>query len=72
MFTSQLKAVFYDTLFLHLDLSKFEQPKKRLRRIGYPVSAMMCVFVVMKCEDFGYNRPGGLFGKQSSHLSEWE
>lgn len=46
--------MFYDTLFLHLDLSEFEQQKKRLGRTGYPVPAMICAFVVMKCEGFGY------------------
>lgn len=46
--------MFYDTLFLHLDLSEFDQQKKRLGRTGYPVSAMLCAFVVMKCEGFGY------------------
>ena len=52
LFTSQLKAVFYDTLFYHLALSEFEQQKKRLGRTGYSVSAMICAFVVMKCEGF--------------------
>lgn len=46
--------MFYDTLFLHLDLSEFEQQKKGLGRTGYPVSAMLCAFVGMKCEGFGY------------------
>ena len=54
LFTSQPKAAFYDTLFLHLDLSELEQQKKRVGRTGYPVSAMLCAFVVMKCEGFGY------------------
>ena len=54
MFTSQPKAVFYDTLFLYLDLSEFEQQKKKIGRTGYPVPAMICAFVVMKCKGFGY------------------
>ncbi len=54
LFTSQPKAAFYDTLFLHLDLSELEQQKKKVGRTGYPASAMLCAFVVMKCEGFGY------------------
>lgn len=54
LFTSQPKAAFYDTLFLHLDLSALEQQKKKIGRTGYPTSAMLCAFVVMKCEGFGY------------------
>ena len=53
LFTSQPKAAFYDTLFLHLDLSGLEQQKKRVGRTGYPVAAMLCAFIVMKCEGFG-------------------
>lgn len=45
--------MFYDSLFYHLALSEFEQQKKRLGRTGCPVSAMICAFVVMKCEGFG-------------------
>ena len=54
LFTSQPKAAFYDTLFLHLDLSALEKQKKKVGRTGYPTSAMLCAFVVMKCEGFGY------------------
>ncbi len=54
LYTSQPKAVFYDTLFLHLDLSELEQRKKRVGRIGYPSCAMLNAFIVMKCEGFGY------------------
>lgn len=54
LFTAQPKAAFYDTLFLHLDLSELERQKKKPGRTGYPVSAMICAFVVMKCEGFGY------------------
>lgn len=52
LFTSQPKAVFHDSLFYHLALSEFEQQKKRLGRTGYPVSAMICAFAVMKCAGF--------------------
>lgn len=54
LFTSQPKAAFYDTLFLHLDLSELERQKKRTGRTGFPVDAMLRAFVVMKCEGFGY------------------
>lgn len=54
LFTAQPKAAFYDTLFLHLDLSELEQHRKRVGRNGYPAAAMLCAFVVMKCEGFGY------------------
>ena len=54
LFTSQPKAAFYDTLFLHLDLSELEQQKKCVGRTGYPAAAMLCAFVVTKCEGFGY------------------
>lgn len=37
-----------------MDLSALEQQKKKAGRIGYPTSAMLCAFVVMKCEGFGY------------------
>lgn len=54
LFTSQPKAAFYDTLFLHLDLSALKQQTKKGGRTGYPTEAMLCSFVVMKCEGFGY------------------
>lgn len=54
LFTSQPRAAFYDTLFLHLDLSELEQQKKKVGRTGYPAVAMFCAFMVMKCEGFGY------------------
>ncbi len=31
-----------------------EQQKKRVGRTGYSATAMLCAFVVMKCEGFGY------------------
>ena len=30
------------------------QQKKRVGRTGYSATAMLCAFVVMKCEGFGY------------------
>lgn len=54
LFTSQPKAAFYDTLFLHLDLSALKHQKKKAGRTGYPAEAMFCSFIVMKCEGFGY------------------
>ena len=49
MFTSQSAAVFYDKLFSSLD---FTLPKAATGRRGFPKEAMVCAFIVMKCEGF--------------------
>lgn len=48
-FTSQSIAVFYDELFLKLD---FTLPYADTGRKGYPKEALLCAFIVMKCEGF--------------------
>lgn len=49
LFTSQSAAKFYDKLFTHLD---FTLPKAATGRRGFPKEAMVCAFIVMKCEGF--------------------
>ena len=49
LFTSQSAAVFYDKLFSSLD---FTLPKAATGRCGFPKEAMLCAFLVMKCEGF--------------------
>lgn len=49
LFTSQSAAVFYDKLFTELD---FTLPGAATGRKGYPKEAMVCAFIVMKCEGF--------------------
>ena len=49
LFTSQSAAVFYDKLFSGLD---FTLPKAATGRRGFPKEAMVCAFIVMKCEGF--------------------
>lgn len=49
LFTSQGVSAFYKKLFEHLD---FELPRKRNGRRGFPREAMLCGFLVMKCEGF--------------------
>ena len=49
MFTSQSAAVFYDKLFTELD---FTLPRAATGRRGFPKEAMVCAFIVMKCEGF--------------------
>jgi len=51
LFTSQPVAKFYDSLFLNLDLSFIPEFPKTGRK-GYSNHAMICAFVVMKCEGF--------------------
>ena len=52
LFTSQPKAKFYDDLFLNLDLSCMDTVEARTGRKGYWKAAMLCAFIVMKCEGF--------------------
>lgn len=49
LFTSQPVAKFYDSLFLHLDLSSVP-PHSGTGRKGFSAHAMICAFIVMKCE----------------------
>ena len=47
--TSQSAAMFYDRLFSSLD---FTLPRAATGRRGFPKEAMVCAFIVMKCEGF--------------------
>lgn len=49
LLTSQSAAKFYDKLFSSLD---FTLPKAATGRRGFPKEAMVCAFIVMKCEGF--------------------
>ena len=49
LFTSQRAAAFYDKLFSSLD---FTLPRAATGRRGFPKEAMVCAFIVMKCEGF--------------------
>ena len=49
LFTSQSAAAFYDKLFSSLD---FTLPGAATGRRGFPKEAMVCAFIVMKCEGF--------------------
>ena len=52
LFTSQPKAKFYDELFTNLDLSCIPAHNSKNGRASYCNHAMICAFVVMKCEGF--------------------
>jgi len=54
LFTSQPKAKFYDELFFNLDLNSVPNRICDKGRTGYPRHAMICAFIVMKCECFSY------------------
>lgn len=49
LFTSQSAAAFYDKLFTELD---FTLSRAVTGRLGFPKEAMVCAFIVMKCERF--------------------
>ena len=49
LFTSQSAAAFYDKLFSSLD---FTLPRAATGRRGFLKEAMVCAFIVMKCEGF--------------------
>lgn len=51
-FTSQPKAKFYSELFLHLDTTAVEETTAKTGNPGYPKAALLCAFIVMKCEGF--------------------
>ena len=52
LFTSQPKAKFYDELFINLDLSCIPVHNSKTGRTSYSNHAMICAFIVMKCEGF--------------------
>ena len=51
-FTSAPKTQFYDKLFLNLDLSEFPESTAKTGRNGFSKRALLCAFIVMKCECF--------------------
>lgn len=51
-FTSAPKAQFYDKLFENLDLSSFPESTAKTGRNGFSKRALLCAFIVMKCECF--------------------
>ena len=52
LFTSQPKTKFYDELFINLDLSCIPAHNSKTGRTSYSNHAMICAFIVMKCEGF--------------------
>lgn len=44
--------MFYNKLFLNLDLSDFPESTARTGRNGYSKKSLLCAFIVMKCECF--------------------
>ncbi len=52
LFTSAPKAQFYDKLFLNLDLSDFPESTAKTGRKGFSKRALLCAYIVMKCECF--------------------
>lgn len=54
IFTSAPKIQFYDKLFFNLDLSEFPESTAKTGRNGYSKKALLCAFIVMKCECFSY------------------
>lgn len=52
LFTSQPKAKFYDNLFLNLELPESFCVGNSTGRKGFPKYALLCAFIVMKCEGF--------------------
>ena len=51
-FTYAPKAQFYDKLFFNLDLSEFPESTAKTGRNGFSKRALLCAFIVMKCECF--------------------
>lgn len=51
-FTSAPKTQFYDKLFFNLDLSEFPESTAKTGRNGFSKRALLCAFIVMKCECF--------------------
>ena len=54
LFTSTPKVRFYDALFLHLKVDAIQKTVASTGNPGYPKAALLCAFIVMKCEGFGY------------------
>lgn len=54
LFTSAPKTQFYDKLFENLDLSDFPETTAKTGRNGFSKRALLCAFIVMKCECFAY------------------
>lgn len=52
LFTDAPKAKFYNELFLHLDTRVVEKTIASTGNPGYPKAALLCAFIVMKCEGF--------------------
>ena len=52
LFTSQPKAKFYDNLFLNLELPENFCKGNTTGCKGFPKYALLCAFIVMKCEGF--------------------
>lgn len=52
LFTSQPKAKFYDNLFLNLELPENFYKGNTTGCKGFPKYALLCAFIVMKCEGF--------------------
>lgn len=52
LFTSAPKAKFYSELFLHLDTGAMESTVAATGCPGYPKAALLCAYIVMKCESF--------------------
>ena len=52
LFTSQPKAKFYDELLINLDLNCIPARNAKTGRTGFSNHAMICAFIVMKCEGF--------------------
>ena len=65
-FTSQPQANFYNELFMNLDLSCIPEYNSKTGRTGYSNHAMICVFIVMKCE--GFSQISDLFDFLSNNL----
>ena len=66
LFTSQPKAKFYDELFINLYLSWIPVHNSKTGRTGYSNHAMICAFIVMKCE--GFSQISGLHDYLSNNL----
>ena len=54
LFTSAPKTEFYTKLFDNLDLSDFPSSFYKTGHKGFSKYALLCVFIVMKCECFSY------------------
>ena len=66
LFTSQPKAKFYDELFINLDLSCIPAHNSKTGRASYSNHAMICAFIVMKCE--GFSQISDLYDFLSNNL----